>query len=240
MAFLGLHGFSQRGPAWAEVAGAVGGDWLLPDLPGHGAEPVVPWEAAVARIGGFLAALPPPRVLAGYSFGGRLALAAALDSPHLVDRLVLVSAAPGIADDAERRRRRGSDAALADRIGKIGVEAFVAEWMERPMFSGLGARGPEWVARDRASRATNTPAGLAGALETLGQGAQPYLGERLAALQIPVLLLAGARDAGYAALATEMAARIPAGRAEILPGAGHPLLGEAPTAVATSITTWMT
>ena len=44
----------------------------------------------------------------GYSQGGRLCLQLALDRPDLVDELVLVSASPGIADDAERAARATS------------------------------------------------------------------------------------------------------------------------------------
>jgi len=235
---LALHGFTQRGSAWSEVANAAGGDWLLPDLPGHGAEPVVPWEAAVARICGFLAAVPPPRVLAGYSMGGRLALGTALASPGLVDELVLVSASPGIEGSAARAQRRATDGALADRVEALGIEAFVDEWSARPMFAGLRGRGPGWVARDRAARLGNLPAGLAGALRALGQGIQPYLGDRLGLLEMPVLLMAGERDARYSGLARRMVEEIAGGRVVIVPAAGHPLLGERPGAIGEAMASW--
>ena len=239
MAILALHGFTQRGSAWLEAAEAVGGDWLMPDLPGHGGEPVVPWEAAVARIGGFLAAIPPPRVLAGYSMGGRLALETALTSPGLVDELVLVSTSPGIEAPAARAQRRAADGALADRIETVGIEVFVDEWSARPMFTGLQHRGPEWVARDRAARLGNTAAGLAGALRALGQGAQPYRGDRWADVEIPVLLLTGEQDLRYTTLANQMGEQIEQSRVLVIPNAGHALLGEAPEAVADAMVSWV-
>src|SRR2546425_495440 len=55
-------------------------------------------------------------VYAGYSMGGRLCLRLALDRPDLVRGLVLLSASPGIADDAERAARREADEELAQEI----------------------------------------------------------------------------------------------------------------------------
>ena len=48
--YLALHGFTQRGAMWDEVAGLVGGVWEMPDLPGHGGQPVVDWAAAVQQV----------------------------------------------------------------------------------------------------------------------------------------------------------------------------------------------
>src|ERR1700712_4923290 len=104
-----LHGFTQTGASWAGVRRALGGRYraLAPDL-GAG-----PWEAELDR----LAALAPGgHVLAGYSMGGRVALALALRHPGPVRRLVLVSASPGLAGAGERAARCAADAALADRI----------------------------------------------------------------------------------------------------------------------------
>src|SRR5262249_58533233 len=55
-------------------------------------------------------------VYAGYSMGGRLCLRLALDRPDLVRGLVLLSASPGISDDAERAARRQADEKLAREI----------------------------------------------------------------------------------------------------------------------------
>ena len=63
----------------------------------------------VAAIGGWLASFGRPVPLIGYSQGGRMALLATLEHQELVERLVLVSAAPGIADDEARAERRAAD-----------------------------------------------------------------------------------------------------------------------------------
>jgi 2-succinyl-6-hydroxy-2,4-cyclohexadiene-1-carboxylate synthase len=239
MTFLALHGFTQRGSMWAEVAAAVGGEWVMPDLPGHGEEPACGWREAVAGIGARLARMEASRCLVGYSMGGRLALAAALAHPGLVDRLVVVSAGPGLASAGERRRRRARDRELAAHIEEVGMPAFAREWLARPMFAGLQRRPPARRAADLAARAGNRAEGVAEALRRLGQGAQPYLGGRLGELRMPVLLVGGEDDAEYLGVADAMAARIPRAVVTEVPGAGHSVVGERPAEVAAALAAWL-
>lgn len=238
MTFLALHGFTQRGSMWAEVAAAAGGEWLTPDLPGHGAEPACDWDEAVGAIGARLAGLAAPRCLVGYSMGGRLALAAALAHPGLVERLVLLSAGPGLPTAEERSRRQREDDQLAAHIEEVGMAVFAREWLARPMFSGLQLRSPEWRAADLAVRAGNRAAGVAEALRRLGPGAQPYLGDRLGELSMPVLVVAGEGDRKYLETARRMAAGVPRGTCLVIAGAGHALVGERPAELAVALAAW--
>jgi 2-succinyl-6-hydroxy-2,4-cyclohexadiene-1-carboxylate synthase len=161
--------------------------------------------------------------------GGRLALHAALALGGQVTRLVLIGASPGLADPAERAARRTADEALADRIEQIGLEAFVREWAEQPLFDGI----PRGIAEQvQADRRRNTPAGLAAALRGLGTGAMPPLWDRLGELAAPVELVVGERDEKFRAIAERMAAALPAARLHVVPGAGHAVHVEAPGAVA--------
>jgi pimeloyl-ACP methyl ester carboxylesterase len=124
-----LHGFTQTGASWDGVVRELAGRNRAhaPDL-GAGT-----WEGELDR----LEALAPERfTLAGYSMGGRLALALALRIPQRVERLVLISASPGLANDGERAARRAADEAFADRIEAIGVEAFARAWAAQPLFAG--------------------------------------------------------------------------------------------------------
>jgi pimeloyl-ACP methyl ester carboxylesterase len=145
---------------------------------------------------------------------------------------VLVSASPGIADDAARARRRDEDERTAARIERLGLDLFLTEWLARPMFSGLGRRPAAWGARDLRLRATNDPAGLAAAVRLLGQGSQPYLGDRVGDLGVPLVAVAGEADGVYAAHARRMAAAAGDGSAVLVRGAGHAVVGEDPGAVA--------
>lgn len=240
MDFLALHGFTQRGCMWDEVAALVGGRWLTPDLPGHGVEPPGRWSETVRAITARLESLAAPRWLVGYSLGGRLALAAALARPPLVDRLVLVSATAGLSSAAERRRRRARDRVLARHIEEVGMAAFTEEWLAHPLFAGLRRRPPEWRAADAAARAGHRAEGVAGALRRLGQGEQPYLGRRLGDLPMPVLLIAGGEDRAYVAEARRMSEQI-GSRATVaeVAGAGHSVVGERPEEVAALLSGWL-
>jgi 2-succinyl-6-hydroxy-2,4-cyclohexadiene-1-carboxylate synthase len=146
-----------------------------------------------------------------------------------VRRLVLVGASPGIADAAERAARAAEDAALADRIEAIGLEAFVREWGAQPLFDGM-PRGIAEIAH--ADRMRNTAAGLAAALRGLGTGVMPPLWDRLGELTVPVELVVGERDEKFRAIAERMTAVLVAGRLHVVPGTGHAVHLEAPEAVA--------
>ena len=217
-----LHGFTQTGASWDGVVRELAGRYraLAPDL-GAG-----PWEAELDRLE---ALAPPTFTLAGYSMGGRLALALALRVPERVRRLVLVSASPGLADDGERAARRAADEALARRIEAIGAEAFAREWAAQPLFAG---QSPEVAAAAHADRLRRSAAEHAAQLRGLGTGVMPPLWDRLGELAMPAVVLAGERDPKFVALARRMQALIPDAGLAVVPGAGHSILLEAPAAVA--------
>lgn len=196
---------------------------LAPDL-GAG-----PWEAELDRLE---ALAPASYALAGYSMGGRLALALALRRPERVRGLVLVSASPGLAGASERAARHAADESLAERIEALGVEAFAREWAAQPLFADQPAEVAALAHEDRLRRSA---AGLAAQLRGLGTGVMPPLWDRLGELALPVALVVGERDAKFRALAERMAERLPDGEIVVVPGAGHAVALEAPEAVATAI-----
>jgi 2-succinyl-6-hydroxy-2,4-cyclohexadiene-1-carboxylate synthase len=224
-----LHGFTQTGRSWQPIAHALAGRYraVAPDLPGHG-DFASRRPASFAACDAYLRALADgrPVTLAGYSMGGRIALHAALSLP--LERLVLIGSSPGIADAAERAARAAEDAALADRIETIGLEAFVREWAAQPLFAGM-PRGVAELAEE--DRLRNTASGLAAALRGLGVGIMPPLWDRLGSLTIPVDLVVGERDEKFRAVAERMASALPSGRVVVVPGAGHAAHLEAPDAV---------
>jgi 2-succinyl-6-hydroxy-2,4-cyclohexadiene-1-carboxylate synthase len=223
-----VHGFTQTLAAWGPVAQRLRSRRRVVriDLPGHGGSGGV--RAGFAEAAGLLGTCGGPGAYVGYSLGGRLCLRLALDRPDLVRALVLLGASPGIADPGARAARRAADDALAARIGRDGVAAFLDRWLAGPLFATLP---PELAGR--ADRLANTADGLAWALRRLGPGAQAPLWDRLAGLRRPTLLVAGALDAKFAALAGEMAAAVgPAARVALVPGAGHAAHLERPAAVA--------
>ena len=163
-----------------------------------------------------------------------MALLVALEHPDLVERLVLVSASPGIAGAAAQAERRMHDERLADHIEKVGVEAFLDEWLAGPI-TGTDHLDAAARRRDRAVRSANTAAGLAAALRGLGQGSQPFVGDRINDLQVPLLTISGSDDATYTRLAREMADTAPLGSHVSIDGAGHNVLLDAPDALVAAL-----
>jgi 2-succinyl-6-hydroxy-2,4-cyclohexadiene-1-carboxylate synthase len=215
-----LHGFTQTGRSWQAIAHALAGRYrpATPDLPGHG-DFAERRPASFVACDAYLRALSDePFTLVGYSMGGRVALHAALSLGERVRRLVLIGASPGLAEPAERTARAGDDAALADRIETIGLDAFVREWGAQPLFEGIPRGVADLIDTDRRR---NTAAGLAAALRGLGTGVMPSLWDRLGELAMPVELLVGERDAKFRAVAERMASRVPDARVLVVPGAGH-------------------
>jgi 2-succinyl-6-hydroxy-2,4-cyclohexadiene-1-carboxylate synthase len=226
-----LHGFTQTGRSWQPIAHALAGRYraIAPDLPGHG-DFADRRPASFAACDAYLRALADgrPLTLAGYSMGGRIALHAALSLDAVVERLVLIGASPGIADPAERAARAAEDAALADRIEAIGIDAFVREWGTQALFADMPRGVAELADEDRLR---NTAPGLAAALRGLGTGVMPPLWDRLESLTVPVDLVVGERDGKFRAIAERMAAALPSARVHVVSGAGHAVHLESPDAV---------
>lgn len=229
-----LHGFGGTARAFDSVAAALPRERYTPlalDLPGHGEradEREITYERCVAAV---LAAAPAKFILCGYSMGARIALLAALAAPQRVSRLVLVSGTAGIEEAPRRQARIEADERLAAQIESEPLERFAQRWRAQPIFAEEPRRVRELALADH--RRNNT-AGLAAALRGIGQGAMAPLWDRLAELEMPVLVLAGERDLKYRQLGQRMAAALPDGRLLVL-GGGHGLLLESPEEVAEAI-----
>jgi 2-succinyl-6-hydroxy-2,4-cyclohexadiene-1-carboxylate synthase len=226
-----LHGFTQTGASWEPVIRALGARYraLAPDLRGHGTAAAARPVSLAAVLGDLDAIVPRGATLAGYSMGGRIALAYAVSRPGRLARLLLLGASPGLEDPAERAARRVADEALVGRLERIGLAAFAEEWGGRELFAG---QSPAVAAAAHADRLRNTPAGLAAALRGLGTAALEPLWDSLGELRIPVMVAAGERDAKFRTIAERMAASLPDARLEVIAQAGHAVALERPAAVA--------
>jgi len=232
-----LHGFTQRSRSWQEVISAMPGGWrfVVPDLRGHGETRVrqgaaCTMEACATDLEMLWGHLGIDRThLVGYSMGGRLALHVAAHRPERLLSLLTIGAHAGLEPETREGRRLG-DEALAKRIEKDGVEAFVDYWAGLPLFAGLGRRGPSFVAQLRAERMKNTVAGLACSLRGMGAGVTEPVWDELGQVSVPCTFVAGGLDHGYVASARRLAASVPNGRVEIVARAGHAVHQERPEA----------
>lgn len=226
-----VHGFTGGAGAWPPPLRAGlerAFRTIAVDLPGHGAAPprTAPADWALERLVDELCAVLDAcgvrRALwVGYSMGGRLALGAAALRRERVAALVLEGASPGLRSAAERAQRRAADDALAAKLEREGLPAFVDHWLAQPLFATQRALGPERLEAERRRRLRCDAASLAACLRGLGSGSQPPLWDALEKLGAPALLLAGALDAKFCALAREMAAHLPDARVRELAGCGH-------------------
>lgn len=226
-----LHGFTGTGATWRPLVEALGGGFttLAVDLVGHGASaaPAGVERYRMRRVVDDLAALLHAlgferAAWVGYSLGGRVALQVAVHRPELVSALVLEGASAGLATAPERAARVAADEALAGRIERDGVAAFVDDWQALPLWdSQQETLTAAQRATLRAQRLAQRASGLANSLRGTGTGAQEWVGERLGAIAVPVLLTAGSLDAKFAGTAREMAERLPDATMRLIEGAGH-------------------
>ncbi len=228
---LALHGFTGGGADFAPLTEALPElTWQTPDLPGHAPDPTAPGapgdDCRPAACIQYLDTLPPtpsgtPAILLGYSLGGRLALRHALAHPGRWAALVLIATSPGVADPAERAARQAADNRLASDILTQGIPAFLEQWQRRPLIATQARLPADWRAAMQDRRLRLRAAGLAASLRQFGQGAVPPVWDRLPELRLPVLLVAGAEDPAYVALAEAMRDRLPSADLLIVPNAGH-------------------
>jgi 2-succinyl-6-hydroxy-2,4-cyclohexadiene-1-carboxylate synthase len=230
-----VHGFTQTRRCWGPEVAALAEDHevVLVDAPGHGRSADV---LAGLRTGGRLIAdQGGVATYLGYSLGARLCLHIALTNPELVRGLVLLGATAGIEDPAEREQRREQDLATAARIERDGLETFLDAWLAQPLFASLPADRSF-----RAERLENTVAGLQSSLEQAGTGAQDPSWHKLHRLEMPVLVLAGAEDTKFSALAERLVAEIGSNATiGLVEGAGHAAHLEQPDRFLAIVRPWL-
>ncbi len=233
-----LHGFTGSVASWGTLLNdlATSGMHIIAlDLLGHGQSdaPRDPQryriEHCQADIIGLLQTLGIKQgeaVLLGYSMGGRIALYCAFSGYFRA--LILESASPGLATFTERVQRRASDEALAERIEREGIEAFVNYWEQLSLFASQRNLPIERRNAQRAQRLTNRAHGLANSLRGVGTAVQPPLYQRLPELTLPVLLITGELDSKFCHIGQRMAQHLPQAQLQIVSGAGHAVHLEQP------------
>jgi 2-succinyl-6-hydroxy-2,4-cyclohexadiene-1-carboxylate synthase len=163
-----------------------------------------------------------PKVLLGYSMGGRLALHALLENPHPWQAAVIVSAHPGLSDPAERSARCAVDAAWATQALTGHWQDFLSAWNAQQI---LGSTIPR---DERASSAlVLRRREIARSFVDWSLAAQEPLWGKLSGISCPVLWVAGENDGKFLELAQQAAASMPQARLAIAPGAGHRVPWEA-------------
>lgn len=224
-----LHGFTSSKDTWQAFAEHFPQHRIVAvDLMGHG-ETAAPAEIApyamamqVAMLEQLFSALQLNEfTLVGYSMGGRVALSYAVQQPQRVRTLILESASPGLALEQERSARQTADEALAQRIEDKGLEPFVDQWENIPLFDTQKRLPQEQQLAVRQERLAQRALGLANSLRGIGTGVQPSNWHMLDTLPMPVLLITGELDAKFCVIAEKMQAFLAESAHIIIPDVGH-------------------
>jgi pimeloyl-ACP methyl ester carboxylesterase len=161
----------------------------------------------------------------GFSLGGMIAQALALDYAAHVDRLVLLSAVAGRTEQ-ERGRVRGRLEILRTQ----GIGAITGAAQDRWFTAGFIEHHPELV-RERMEQLQRNHAPSYAAAYTVFSTSD--LGDRLHTIRKPTLVATGEHDVGSnTRMARFMQAQIAGAELQILPGLKHSVLVEAPDTIA--------
>ena len=227
-----IHGFTGSPDSWNDTQ-AVPGSQCLRVL-GHGELSIAQGkESFTDEVSRLSAELPTSGVhLVGYSLGARLALGIALKDPSRLRQLTLIGVHPGLENEHDRVSRKKSDQAWATLLRTEGIAAFVQAWQELPMWESQQELPVSKQDAQRAQRLQHDPLQLAHATQSLGTGSMPPMWHSLPSLSMPVQLIVGERDNKYLEIAKAMLATLPDGHLEVISGAGHNPVLEAPIAIA--------
>ena len=161
--------------------------------------------------------MPHPRILLGYSMGGRLAMHLLLAQPRAWDAAIFVSANPGIADVQERSARSAIDKKWAQKFLKEDWNKVTTEWNQQKLFA---TKSPHALELPRLEKDFKREA-LAKVLENWSVSRQEDLALKLSQITLPVLWLAGENDEKYCDLLSGFAQVAPSHKFAKISQASH-------------------
>lgn len=229
-----VHGFPLDGAMWSGVARALSPRFHVfkPDLPGRGnsdARAPASVEAHADFLEAVLGQIDGPAGLAGFSFGGYVALALMKRRPDKIRALALVDTRASADDDAGKAKRDETIAAV-----KANGAAPLVESMPAKLLSPESLGRADLVERVRRIISRQKPETVEADLAAMRD--RPDSNAFLREISVPTLVVVGERDALTPPVDSEaMAAAIPNARLVVVPGAGHLTPMERPKAVAEAL-----
>lgn len=228
-----VHGFPLDGAIWSGVARTLSTRFrvLKPDLPGRGntEEPAAGIEEYADFLQAIVDGVGGPAGVAGFSFGGYVALALMRRAPAGVRALALVDTRASADDDAGRAKR---DETIAS-VRASGIA---------PLVEGMPSKllAPESLGRhdllERVQRIISRQKPETVEADLVAMRDRPDSNALLSGISVPTLVIVGERDALTPPADSEaMAAAIPGARLVTVPGAGHLTPMERPKAVAEAL-----
>ena len=225
-----LHGFTGSSADWENVAFLFDSKYNVYaiDLIGHGKSEspsnvsLYSVESQIEQIKSIVEKLKGEKnILLGYSMGGRLSLAFALNFPELINGLVLESSSAGINSEKEREKRKETDLQLADMILNKPIEDFISSWMDQELFGTLKRFSNSKIEQLKKEKYKNNRTGISNSLRAFSTGVMPYYGNNLKSLKIPVLLLSGQLDSKYTKINSGLQKQFSKAKHTVIKTSGH-------------------
>lgn len=234
-----VHGSPAEGRAWGRVARHLGACRVLtPDLPGYGGSERLPNGTSTAAMAeaviAVIDAAAAPVWLAGHSYGGNVALHAALARRARIRGLVLFEPVffRGLALAGEHAVLAAAQTHFGDYVRRVAngehgaVSRMIDFWFGAGAFPTLPAPVQAYLVKSAATNAADVNAALT---ESVSAAA-------LAAFDVPALIVYGGRSpATVQAIARSLARLLPQAQTETIAGAAHAMLDTHPDAVAALI-----
>ena len=161
-------------------------------------------------------------VLAGYSMGGRLSLAYALENKNNVKALVLESTSFGYKTETEKTERIAADKRLAGQIKNSTLKDFFDFWYGIDLFKSLN-NNPNIVLEELKNKKvlTNNKTGLINSLLGFGTGTMDNYLKQIAEFNKKVLLITGSLDKKFTQIAKEAYTLFPNAKNKTVNNCGH-------------------
>ncbi|MGZ3745923.1 MAG: alpha/beta fold hydrolase [Pseudobdellovibrionaceae bacterium] len=167
-----------------------------------------------------------PRLLVGYSLGGRLALHALRSNPELYKKAIFISTNPGLQRDKEKIERAENDQKWAERFLNTPWPELMASWNSQAVFRDSLGREP---LRSESSYDRNK---LAKALQGWSLALQEDFRDFLVGNGGRILWACGEKDIKFANVAMELIKRSPQIQTEIFSRSAHRVLFDQPSELA--------
>lgn len=216
-----IHGWGLNAAIWSELSARLSRRHKLhtPDLPGHGASTEDFPDRLEPLVHRLASDVPDGSAWIGWSFGGEIALAAAMMLPHKVERLLLISTTPRFINGTDwphgvaiERWNGFASELVADYDRTLG--RFLA------LQCGVGEfRAARSLRRTLLARGIPRAGALSAALAVM---ADTDLRARVKEVRMPALVVHGERDRIIPVAAGHwLASHLPDAQLMLLPDAGH-------------------
>ncbi len=166
-----------------------------------------------------------PRILVGYSLGGRLALHALQADSGLYEKAIFVSANPGLQRSKDQEDRARTDLSWSQKFLETPWAALMKEWGSQTAFK-------DSTYEPQRSEEAYSRALLSQALLQWSLSQQMDFRDLIAQLSEKILWVAGEKDIKFSSISMDLKKRSPGLASLILPKASHRVMFDQPHGLA--------